>query len=859
MDPEQRWKRKKEIFAAAAELTKEKRDAFLQEQCADDADLRLEVGQLLDQLSVDDRTERLLPVEAQPQQSPESLRPGSVLASRFRIVRLLGRGGMGEVYEAEDATLGGRVALKTLRPELATDQLFLQRFMREVNLARQITHPNICRVFDVGFEGQLAFLTMELLRGQSLAERIRNGPQLGIAEVRKYACQILDALTAAHAKRITHRDLKPGNITITGNDGAIKIVDFGLAKSLQAPEPASQEETAAMAQETRAGVVLGTVGYMSPEQALGRPVDERSDLFSFGAVLYEMVTGRRPFGSGHQHEVIARLVTEQPEPASSLRPDVPDAMRQVIERCLEKDRTRRFASAGEALAVLREESGVVTAPSPAASLPATATAAAAPNRRWMLYAGLGGAGAIAASAIAWKTLADGEWDSLAVLPLRNEGPADNEFLTDGFTESLINDVSRGALRVIARSAVYRLKNQDPIEAAKKLGVSAVLTGSLVHRGAGQKMVLSLELTDVAKAAHLWGKRVELALSMLQSAQAQVANEVLAALKVQIRSGLALQVRPVDPAAYELYLKGRHFWNKRTLEAFDRAIESYQQAVDISPAYALAHAGLADVYAFQSGSKKPADVFPRALAEARKAIELDFKVAEAHASLAFSLLHFEWDWRGSEASCERALELNPNYPSAHSYYGRLLTTQKRFDAALEQVRIGRTLDPLSPGIVQSLAATLYLARRHDEASQQLEQLLNVEKSFTLGYFTLAVIRLAQGRTADALELMDTGLKMSPNDSGAIADWGMIHGMLGNRDKAAEATGRLEKMASQRYVAPYFLALPWIGLGDKAKALDWLEKAADDRSWQLPYIGAEPKMDSLRSEPRFGNLLQRLKLP
>jgi len=851
MDPDGRWKRKKEIFAAAAELTREQRDAFLRQQCPDDAELRLEVEQLLDQVSaVDDQTGRLLPPAAEQPPHREGLTPGVTLASRFRIIQFLGGGGMGEVYEAEDATLGGRVALKTLRPELASDQLFLQRFMREVNLARQITHPNICRVFDVGFEGRLAFLTMELLRGQSLAARIRNGPQLSIQEVREYAFQILEALSAAHAKRITHRDLKPGNITIV-EDGSIKIVDFGLAKSLQPPELDSQQETAVMAQETRAGVVLGTVGYMSPEQALGRPVDERSDLFSFGAVLYEMVTGRKPFGSGHQHEVIARLVTEHPEPVSNLRADVPEAMKQVIERCLEKDRSRRFASARETLAALRDESGTI-------SLPPT-TAPPPLNRRWMLYAGLGAAGAIAASAIAWKSFADGAWDSLAVLPLRNEGPADNEFLADGFTESLINDVSRGALRVIARSAVYRLKNADPIEAAKKLGVSAVLTGSLVHRGAGQRMVLSLELTDVAKAAHLWGKRIEIAISMLQSVQAQVASEVLAALRVQVRSGLALQVRPVDPAAYELYLKGRHYWNKRTLEAFDRAIESYQQAIDISPAYALAHAGLADVYAFQSGSKKPADVFPRALAEARKAIELDFKVAEAHASLAFSLLHYEWDWNGSEASCERAIELNPNYPSAHTYYGRLLTTQKRFDAALEQVRIGKTLDPLSPGIVQALAATLYLARRHDEASQQLEQLMNVEKSFTLGHFTLAVVRLAQGRAADALALMDTGLKMSPNDSGAIADWGMIHGMLGNRDKAAEAIGRLEKMATLRYIAPYFLALPWIGLGDKAKALDWLEKAADDRSWQLPYIGAEPKMDSLRSEPRFGNLMQRLKLP
>jgi serine/threonine protein kinase/Flp pilus assembly protein TadD len=853
MDPE-RWNRRKAIFAAAAELPADQRTAFLRAECEDDRALLLEIQQLIAGLSNGgDSLANVLPLDNSSQ--PPTIQPGSVLDSRFRIIRLIGKGGMGEVYEADDLELTGRVALKTLRPELSHDPQFLQRFKREVNLARQITHPNVCRVFDVGSDDGRAFLTMELLSGESLSQKLNRGP-LSIEEVQSYADQILQGLAAAHAKRITHRDLKPGNITITSDD-IVKLVDFGLAK-LIAPPAADLEpeaETLVMTQQTAIGVVLGTVGYMSPEQALGRPVDERADLFSFGAVLYEMITRRKPFGTGPAGEVIARLVTEQPEPARNFRPELTQTMEEILNRCLEKDKSKRYASAREALAALRGVSAIHTP----VSQPAITLAPRVDRRRW-IYAAAGGTALAAAAGFGiWRSLPHGAWDSIAVLPLINEGPPENEYLTDGFTESLINEISSGELRVIARNAVYRLaKPFDAIEVARKLGVSAVLTGRLMHRS-NNILTVSLELISVATNEHLWGKRMDIASSALQTLQSQLASEVLAALRVPRRGGgIALQPRIVDPAAYELYLKGRHQWNKRTLDAFEKAIDAYKQSVDLVPSYALPHAGLADVYAFQSGIKPPNDIFPRAIAEARRALELDSRLPEAHAALAFSLLHYEWDWAGSESECRKAIELNPNYPSAHSYYGRLLTVVGRFTEAIQQVRLAQTLDPLSPALGQSMGLTLYLARRHSEAAAHLEKLISAEKNFTLGYFTLAVVRMAQGNAAAAVDLLEHGFKTSPNDSGAIAEWGMANGLNRNAAKANEAIAKLEQMSTKRYIAPYYLSLPYIGLGDKQKALDWLEKAVEDHSWPLPYIKVEPKMDILRSEPRFEKIIQRLKL-
>lgn len=853
MDPN-RWTRRKSIFAAAAELPPDQREQFVARECGEDDELRAAVQELLDQLSADDRTGNLLP-KAPP---PESIRPGEVLASRFRIVRLLGRGGMGEVYEADDLELGGRIALKTLRPEIARNEQFLQRFKREVNLARQITHPNICRVFDVGFDGGQAFLTMELLRGRSLAERIRQGPPLSRSEIRRYAKEILEALVAAHSRRITHRDLKPGNITIT-EDGGVKIVDFGLAKSLQPPEVNSAEDTAVMAQETRAGVVLGTPGYMSPEQALGRPVDERSDLFSFGAVLYEMVTGRRPFGTGHQNEIIARLVTEQPEPARQINPEIDLAVELVINRCLEKDRNKRFASAAEALEALRSgDSAISSNTAPAVPQPAAVSG----RRMWMRYAAGGAAAASIAGLGLWKYLSQGgSLQSLAVLPLVNEGPPENEFLTDGFTESLINEVSTGDLRVIARSAVYRFnRKEDPLEVARKLGVAAVLTGRLLYRNSNL-VTLSLELTSVASLERLWGKRVDLLSSALQTLQAKIATEVLAALRVRRRANLpAMQVAAVDPAAYELYLKGRYQWNKRTPAAQQKAVEYLQQAMEIAPGYAPVHAALADVFAFQSGFKPSNEVFPRSLASARRALELDPNLADAHAALAFSQLHYEWNWAAAEASCRRAVELNPSYPSAHSYYGRLLTSQKRFDEAITQYQQAQSLDPLSPAVGVAQGLTYFYARRYADAAQALQRVISLEKNFSAANPSMAVVRLVQGDTAGAVSLLEQALTINPNDTGVIADLGLAHGLSGKTDKAKEALARLGKIAEGRYVLPYFFALPHLGMGDKKTALDFIERAMEERCWPVPYIGVDPKLDALRAEPRFQTFVrERLHLP
>lgn len=853
------WQQKKDLFAAAAELPSVQRDDFLCQNCKGDAALRAEIQMLLDHLDASHASRELIPRQAEVTPA-ESLQPGEVLASRFRIERFIGKGGMGEVYEAEDLELTARVALKTLRVDLGSDPQFLVRFKREVNLARQITHPNICRVFDVGFDGKLAFLTMELLIGESLAQRLRKG-RLANSEVEYFAVQILEALAAAHAQRITHRDLKPGNVTIT-KDGVLKLLDFGLAKLLL--PSVTNDDTADMALDvTRVGVVLGTVGYMSPEQALGKSLDERSDLFSFGVVLYEMATGRRTFGSGHPNEVMTRLVTEQPESALKWNPGLSRAIVDVLESCLEKDPAKRCPSAMDALARLRGASSAIGTAHfhNKGDGPYIVKASEPVSRRRWIYAAAGTATAAVVGVGAWKGLSPRILDSLAILPFANEGPPENEFLTDGFTENLINEVSAGALRVISRSAVYRFaRKEDAVEIAKKLGVAAVMTGRILHRG-DSMVTLSAELIKVATSEHLWGKRIDTATTSLQTLQGQMAGEVLAALRILRRPAAAqFQVAAaIDPVAYELYLKGRQQWNKRTTQGSEKAIEYFQQAIERVPTYAAAYAGLADVYWFSAGTRAPREVFPRSLAASRKAIALDPTLAEAQAALAMASFYYEWDWKGTEIACKRAIELNPSYASGHSYYGRFLSGQKRFTEAFAQLEQAQALDPLAPAIGVSKGVAYYLARRYPEASVYLQNVLNNENKFSPAPFALGVVRIAEKRFDEALALIEQGLAISPTDTAGIADRGLIYGLKGNHDKAQEALAQLTKIAESRYVVPYFFSWPYIGMGQKDKAMDWIGKALDDRSHPMPVMGVEPKMDPLRSEPRFAKLLARLQLP
>ncbi len=662
--------------------------------------------------------------------------------SHYKILRQIGHGGMGEVYLAQDTKLERTVALKILPAEVSADEGRMRRFVQEAKIASSLKHSNVVPIYEIGEADGTSFLVMEYIEGETLEAKIHSQP-LPLNQFLDIAIQVADALDEAHSKGIIHRDIKSINIMITPR-GQAKVLDFGLAKSIAPSAP--EESELPTKTGTEPGMILGTVHYMSPEQALGKPLDSRSDIFSFGVVLYQMATGALPFSGATKTETMNRIINSQPDAISRFNYAVPTDLERIIRRCLEKDPHRRFQSARELMIELQDLKRVTeSAPQIAAQLPA--------RRRPWIAASLALI-LLAAGFAAYLYLNRGQTvHSIAVLPFVNTDPK-TEYLSDGITESTISTLSEFPdLKVMARSTVFRFKGQtDPQKVGRELKVDAVLTGILNQQS--DNLIISAELVNVNDGTQIWGYQSNRKLADLVAVEKEIASEISDHLRVKLTGEQKQKIsRSTDNAeAYRLYLQGRYHWNKRTDEGLRKAIEYFQQAIEKVPLFALAYVGLADSYIVNTSTVPQNERYPKGKAALLKALEIEPDLAEAHASLG-GLLGAEWDWAGAEKEFKRAIELNPNYPTAHQWYGEFLVQFGRFTESQNEMKRALDLDPLSLIINSTMGWTLYYANDVERAAAQSRKTLEMDQSFEPAQVCLILCLIKQNKYPELLQTME----------------------------------------------------------------------------------------------------------
>jgi serine/threonine-protein kinase len=753
----------------------------------------------------------------------------------YEIVAALGAGGMGQVYRARDMRLDRDVAIKVLREPFTKEPTLLARFEREAKAIAALSHPNILAIHDYGTHEGITYAVMELLEGETLRKHLLQGA-LPWPKAVTIAIGVVEGLAAAHAKGIVHRDLKPENLFLT-TDGRVKILDFGLVRMAPPPVDVLAETAPYVPAETETGMVVGTVGYMSPEQIRAQPVDARSDIFSLGCVLYEMVSGRRAFARETPAETQTAILHEEPTDLAACGVVVPAELSRLIRDCLAKSVEARYQTAHELVALLQ----------------------AVPKETDSNQHGSGVSGKN--SRRGRKSIT-----SLAILPLLNAGQDPNlEYLSDGITESIIHIMSRlPRLRVMARSTVFRYKGRDVDAQAvgRALNVRAVFTGRMLLRGAA--LVIRAELVDVTDGAVLWSEQYSRQVAEVFAVEEAIAREIADALRVQLSSDQKkrLRKRPTENTeAYQLYLKGRFHWNKRNEQGIRKAIVHFEQAVEQDPAYAQAYAGLADCYALlpNYAGEPPREFVPRAEAAARRALELDDTIAEAHASLGMAQYSFNWNWRESEREFQRAVELNPNYATAHHWYAYLLMLLGRFDEALAKLARARELDPLSLIINATSGYILYFARRTDEAIEHCERALALEENFSPSQYMLGLVYQQKGWHDRAIACFQKSLALSGEHAGCdAASLAHAYALAGRTSEAQKILDDIKHRSAERFVPPFFVALISAGLGDQETALEWLEKSFAARDFYLIYLKIEPRLDPLRRNSRFADLLRQVDL-
>ena len=777
----------------------------------------------------------------------------------YRILEKAGAGGMGVVYRAEDESLERDVALKVLPSGALAGDLVRRRFQKEAMALAKLNHPNIGTVYEFGTQDGVDFIAMEYVAGKTLREKLANG-SLPEREVVRLGMQIAAALEEAHSRGLIHRDLKPENISITER-GDAKVLDFGLAKLLHAEKEGMTETM------TRVDAAVGTLPYMCPEQLRGERVDARSDIYSAGAVLYEMATSQPAFWGSVPSKITDAILHQPPVPPRAINRGISAELERIILKCLEKEPEDRFQSAKELGVDLRR----LFAPSSV-----TAVHRRGISRSISAWAFVKAAGVLLlAAGTVFAIVERRTWSnsrgsmpqirSLAVLPLTNLSADPHQaYFADGVTEELINELSRiGAIRVISRTSVMQYEGKQPplSQIARELKVDAVLEGTVQR--AGNEVKISISLVDTRSDRNLWGESFQGDLSNVLTLQSQVARAV--ATKIQVRltpeeSATLSANRPVNPQAYEAYLQGRYLWNKRTPTDLKRAIGSYKEALAIDPTYALAYVGLAECYSLLSvyGEVAPREAMPLAKAAAVRALEIEKNVAEAQAVLADIEWTYDWDAGKAEAGFRQALALSPNYASAHQWYALFLSNHARHDEAIVEIERAQQLDPLSLIIEANAGIDHYYARQYDAATQILTKAVQREPDFWVLHSMLGQVYLAKGQTDLAISEFEKAQAVSPENVRITSMLGLAYARAGRQQEAERLLQDMVGLSSKRYVSPALIAIVHMGLGHTEATFTWLEKAYQERSDWMNLLKTEPLFDPLRNDSRFRALLKNVGL-
>jgi len=853
-----RWQQIEQLYHAALEREESQRVAYLREVCGGDEALRREVESLLAQ---DKRGDALLEspalevaARAMARDSRQSLN-GQQLGS-YKIDSLLGAGGMGEVYQAHDTKLGRNVAIKVLPAAFVHDAERLARFQHEARMLASLNHPNIATIHGLEQADGVHYLVMELVAGHTLAEEVSAGA-LKIEEALQVAAQIAEALEAAHEKGVIHRDLKPANVKVTP-DGRVKVLDFGLAKAFTGDgeqDPSNAPTLTAMG--TEEGRILGTPAYMSPEQARGKAVDKRTDIWAFGCVLYELLTGKEAFRGETLTDTLAAVIDREPH-WQALPPATPANIRDLLRRCLQKDPQRRLRDIGDARIEIQEAPSAPTRAEFISSRPWWRTRAAL----WVVAVVL--LVAIAAGASYYRLAGRGETiDSVAVLPFVNaSGDPNTEYLSDGITESLINSLSQlPHLKVMSRDSafMYKGKQTDARTVGQALGVRAVFKGRLTQQA--DNLDISAELVDARDNSHIWGQQYDRKLADMVALREEIAKEMTAALRVRLTGEDEKRLTKsytANAEAYQDYLKGRYWWNK---EGFDKGIEYFEQAIAKDPTYALAYSGLADCYSSlaDDGLVPSKEGYLKAKDAALKALELDDTLAEAHTSLAVIKTSYDWDWSGADKEFQRAIELNPRSADAHASHAEALWQTGRLDEAIAETKLTLVLDPLSLSNNLNLGQEFFLARQYDQVIEQERKTLELDPNFIEAYYFRGMAYLKKSMYKEAMRDFEKAVAISPDDPLALTGLGYADAVTGRRAEAQKVLDQLTKLSKQNHVSAAYMAKIYAGLGEKDRAFEWLEKAYEDRSIvSVGLIKANPIFDPLRSDPRFQDLLRRMNL-
>jgi eukaryotic-like serine/threonine-protein kinase len=826
----------------------------------------------------------------------------------YEIRSKIGEGGMGEVYLGYDTQLDRTVALKILPQNVAADQTRLKRFVQEAKSVSALNHPNILTVYEIGQAASNHFIASEYIEGETLRHHLSNA-RMTLNEVLDIGIQVTNALAAAHKEGIVHRDMKPENIMIR-RDGIVKVLDFGLAK-LTAHESAvvdTHAPTKAIL-KTDPGTVVGTAIYMSPEQARGIPVDTRTDIFSVGVVLYEMVAGCLPFAGSTSSEVLASILNEkEPQPLARYSREVPAELERVVSKALRKRRDERYQTIKDFLLDLkslkqelefaaklqrstppelidesvapkstdgREAStrpGAAVAPTAAESTRATSSPSyvVSPIKRHRLSVLLALAFVALAAAVAyfayWYYAGAGEAGtirSIAVLPFTNtDGNPDMEYLSDGISESLINSLSQlPGMKVIARSSSFRYKGKevDPQEVANALGVEAILTGRVVQRG--DNLLISAELVNASDKTQVWGEQYNLKATDVLQVQSEISREIAEKLRLRLTASAQQQLakpETTNPEAYELLLRARSHRDKGRPENVKKAIEYLNQAIAVDPAYATAYAELSEYYRslVVQSVIEPKDGMPQAMAAARKALELDESLANSHYAVAGLKLD-GWDFATAEREYKRAIELNPNLARAHAGYSQYLSLMGRHEQAIAEIQRTRELDPLSPLGKSAVGERLRSARQYDQAIEALKKALEQDQSFPNMHRSLGRVYAAKGQYPEAIAAYQASIRLGQDTPIIQIYLGAAYALGGERERAKAILKRLQ--TNNQYVSPAKLAVLHAALGERDEAFASLERAYAARDLQLQFLGVDPDYDSLRSDPRFRDLVRRVGLP